>query len=348
MHCNVGDKIHERLGEAEKASVRAKDLTQQLLTFSKGGAPVKRTASIPDLLRDSVWFALSGSNVRCDLSIPGDLWPVEVDQGQISQVIHNLIINADQAMPAGGIIKVYAQNVFVEQQHRLPPAALGRTYVRLSVQDEGIGIPAENLTRVFDPYFTTKQKGSGLGLATCYSILKNHDGYITVESEMGQGTTFHAYLPATSKKRIRRRETREGPVVGRGLILVMDDEEILRNFVGDLLDYLGYEVEFAVDGEETIDLYVKAMEAGDPFDCVIMDLTIPGGMGGREAIQKLREIDPEVTAVVSSGYSDDPVMADFERHGFRGVVAKPYDAGQLSEVLHRVIRPRKKDTHSQD
>jgi PAS domain S-box-containing protein len=339
-HSRGHENVLKRLGEAEKASLRAKDLTHQLLTFSKGGAPVKKTSSIPDLLRDSAWFALSGSNVRCDLSIPGDLWPVEVDEGQISQVIHNLTINADQAMPHGGVIKVYAQNISVGPEHKLGPSLIGKKYVRLSVEDQGVGIPQENIAKVFDPYFTTKQKGSGLGLASCYSILKNHGGFITVESEIGTGTVFHVYLPAASATKAIQRPTANGPITGKGLVLVMDDEEILRNFVAELLKYLGYEVQLASDGEEAIELYGKAKAAGRPFDCVLMDLTIPGAMGGKEAIQQLLEIDPDVTAIVSSGYSDDPVMADYERHGFRGVVAKPYDAVQLSEVLHKVLGSR--------
>jgi two-component system cell cycle sensor histidine kinase/response regulator CckA len=315
-------------------------LTLQLLTFSKGGAPVKKTSSIPDLLRDSVWFALSGSNVRCDLSIPGDLWPVEIDEGQISQVIHNLIINADQAMPSGGVIKVRAENVLVSPEHKLGASLIGKRLVRLSVEDQGIGIPEENISKVFDPYFTTKPKGSGLGLASCYSILKNHGGFVTVDSEMGKGTTFHVYLPAASTKEASQRQVTDTPIPGKGSVLVMDDEEILRNFVAEVLYYLGYEVQLARHGLEAIELYGRAKEDGRPFDCVLMDLTIPGAMGGKEAIQKLLEIDPNVTAVVSSGYCDDPVMADYERYGFRGVAAKPYDAAQLSEVLRRVIARR--------
>ncbi|MGB6064011.1 MAG: response regulator [Desulfomonilaceae bacterium] len=348
MSSVAGDKIFDRLEEAEKASLRAKNLTHQLLTFSKGGAPLKKTASVAQLLRDSVWFALSGSNVRCDLSVPNDLWMVEVDEGQISQVIHNLVINADQAMPEGGTVKVYAENAATVPPHHSDALSNDRKYVRVSVQDEGIGIAPEHLSKVFDPYFTTKQKGSGLGLASCYSILRNHDGFVTVESDLGTGTTFHVYLPAVPMKKPAVKEAKVQPRPGKGTVLVMDDEEILRTFLGELLDLLGYEVEFACHGLEAIDLYCKAKAAGKPFDCVLMDLTIPGAMGGKEAIQRLLEIDPNVKAIVSSGYSDDPVMAEPEKHGFIGVVAKPYDAHLLGEVIHRVITDTNRSAVSQD
>jgi len=340
MHVRPDDKGFGRLVEAEKASLRAKDLTQQLLTFSKGGAPVKKMAAINDILKDSARFALRGSNVRCDVAIAKDLWLVEIDEGQISQVIHNLIINADQAMPEGGVIRVVAQNVLLGQDgDQGIPVEPGK-YVKVSVMDNGHGIAPENVTKVFDPYFTTKAKGSGLGLATSYSILKNHDGIITVDSEIGRGSTFQVYLPASSTNQEAQERPQEMILRGNGSVLVMDDEEMLRDFVGDLLDYLGYEVGLAADGQETIEAYSKAKEAGKPFDCVLMDLTIPGGMGGKEAIQILLEIDPEVRAIVSSGYSDDPVMADYRRYGFCGVVAKPYDAEQLREVLSKVIRDK--------
>jgi CheY-like chemotaxis protein len=312
-------------------------LTQQLLTFSKGGAPVKKTASIADVLRDSARFALRGSNVRCEFSIPDDLWPVEIDEGQISQVIHNLIINAYQAMPDGGAIRVSAENVLLGPDHDLSLTLNLGKYVSLSVEDEGHGIPQHLVSKIFDPYFTTKTKGSGLGLATSYSILKNHDGTITVESEVGKGSTFRIYLPVSSKKEPEKKTVKENPIPGQGRVLVMDDEAILRDFVGELLELLGYEVDFACDGAETLAVYSNAQERGQPYDCVIMDLTIPGGMGGKEAIQRLLELDPNVKAIVSSGYSDDPVMADYKRYGFCGVVAKPYDAETLSEVLHKVI-----------
>jgi len=335
MYAKPGDKIFERLKEAENASLRAKDLTQQLLTFSRGGAPIKKTAFISKLLEDTVAFVLSGSNVRCEFSISGDLWPVEVDEGQISQVINNLIINADHAMPRGGIIKVNAENIAVDVEQGLPLKE--GNYIKISVEDQGIGIPEEHLQKIFDPYFTSKQKGSGLGLATAYSIVKRHDGYVQVESELGAGTTFNIYLPASSKQILIEKELRERIHTGKGKILVMDDEEVIREVAGEMIEVLGYEVEFAKDGAEAIELYKKAKESAQPFHAIIMDLTIPGGMGGKETIQELIEIDPETKAIVCSGYSNDPIMADYRKYGFRGVIAKPYKIKELGEILYKVI-----------
>ncbi len=326
-------KIIEKLAQIEKASSQAKDLTQQLLTFSKGGAPVRKTTSISGLIRDSASFALRGSNVRCHFYIPADLWFVDVDEGQISQVINNLIINADQAMPEGGIVRVQAENVYVEEG--VLPVNEGQ-YVKISITDQGIGIPEKYLQKIFDPYFTTKQRGSGLGLSTSYSIIKHHDGYIDVESETGAGTTFHMYLPASERREEKEEKKRGEPVLGQGKILLMDDEAFVRDAASEILQYLGYTVEVAEDGKEAIDLYKKALE-DTPFDAIIMDLTIAGGMGGKEAIQTLQEFDPEVKAIVSSGYSTDPVMADYRKYGFRGVVTKPYSIEELSITLHRVL-----------
>jgi two-component system cell cycle sensor histidine kinase/response regulator CckA len=335
MYTKPEDKIFQRLRGAETASLRARHLTQQLLTFSKGGAPIKKTAFISELLKDTATFALSGSNVRCKFSIPGDVWPVEVDEGQISQVISNLIINASQAMPEGGMIKARAENIAVDAEQGLPLKE-GR-YMKISIEDQGIGIPKDHLQKIFDPYFTTKQKGSGLGLATAYSIVRRHDGCIQVKSELGVGSTFHIYLPASSKEALIEKELREGIPAGEGKILLMDDEELIREVAGEMLEILGYEVEFAKDGAEAIELYKKAKESAHPFDAIILDLTVPGGMGGKETVQELIEIDPEAKAIVSSGYSTDPVMADFKKYGFGAVVAKPYKIKELGEALHKVI-----------
>ncbi len=338
MYAEPEDKIFEKLSGAENASLRAKHLTQQLLTFSRGGAPIKKTAFISELLEDTATFALSGSNVRCEFSIPGDLWPVEVDEGQITQVINNLIINASQAMPEGGIIKARAENIVVDAEQGLPLKE-GK-YINISIEDRGIGIPEEHLQKIFDPYFTSKQKGSGLGLATAYSIVKRHDGCIQVKSELGVGSTFSIYLPASSKEVLIEKALRERIPTGKGKILLMDDEEPVREVGGEMLEGLGYEVEFTKDGAEAIELYKKAKESAQPFDAIIMDLTIPGRMGGKKAVEKLIEIDPEVKAIVSSGYSTDPIMADFRKYGFSGVIAKPYELNELGEALHKVIAGR--------
>jgi len=326
-----GEKIYERLIEAEKASLRAKDLAQQLLTFSSGGAPIKKTMFISDILKESALFALSGSNVQCEFSISNNLWAVEIDEGQINQAINNLIINAIQSMPEGGRIKLTAENVTVSEGEKK-----GR-YVKISIVDQGIGIPKEHLPKIFEPYFTTKQKGSGLGLAIVYSIIKKHDGYIEVETELGVGTTFKVYLPASLKNVFMRKGLKEKIQTGKGKILVMDDEELVRKVIGEMLVFLGYEVEFAKEGIEAIELYKKAKAQGQPFDAIIMDLTIPKGMGGKETINKLLEIDPTVKAIVSSGYSTDPVMTEFTKYGFKGFIIKPFKIKELGEVLYRVI-----------
>lgn len=323
------------LDQAEKAALRATSLTQQLLTFAKGGAPVKQTSSIAELLTDLSNFALSGSNVRCSTSIPKDLWPGNIDPGQISQVIHNLVINADQAMPEGGMIFIGAENAQVTGRDSLPLRA--GSYIRIGIRDTGVGIPPQNLPRIFDPYFTTKKKGSGLGLATAYSIVIRHDGCITVESEPGKGTTFHVYLPASPQATAASPQQKGSPVSGCGRILVMDDEQMIRDVAGGLLGVLGYVPYFAEHGKEAIELYLSAREKGEPFDAVIMDLTIPGGMGGKEAIRHLLEIDPEVKALVSSGYSTDPVLSDYRNYGFSGVVLKPYVVTDLSKALQSVL-----------
>jgi len=334
IHMQSEDITFKRLAAAEKAALQARDLTQHLLTFSRGGAPVKKAASITELLRDSVMFALTGSNVQCKFSIPADLRPLDVDEGQMNQVINNLIVNALQAMPEGGTIKVGAENIIVGAGQDLPLKE-GK-YVKISIEDEGIGISKAHLQKIFDPYFTTKQKGSGLGLAITYSIVRQHGGYIDVESDLGVGTKFSIYLPASSANMAAKERPGKEIIGGEGKVLLMDDEEVVRDVAGEMLKHMGYTVEFAKDGIGAIDLYIKARSSGRPFDVVIMDLTIPGGMGGKEAIKRLREIDPSVKAVVSSGYSNDPIMADFRSYGFSGIVAKPYKIEELGRVLDTV------------
>ncbi len=336
LYLKPTDKISEILTRGEKAALRAKDLTRQLLTFSRGGAPIKKTTKIKKLLHDIAGFSLSGSKAKYELSLPEDLWPVEIDEGQISQVINNIMINAEQALPEGGVIKVWAENITVSAQTKVP-LSKGK-YLKIAIKDQGQGITVENLKKIFDPFFTTKSEGSGLGLAIAYSTMKRHGGYILAESQVGVGTTFYIYLPAPDKEILAEREIEKRLYIGHGRILLMDDDQDLRDIAGLMLDHLGYEAEFAVDGAEAIKVYQKAKESGRPFDAVIMDLTIPGGMGGVETIHELLKIAPDIKAIVSSGYSNDPVMSEFSKYGFSDVVLKPYEITDLSGILHKVIR----------
>jgi PAS domain S-box-containing protein len=324
------DKLQHLLESAEQAAERAKDLTRQLLTFSKGGSPVKKIIPIQELLKNATEFALAGTNVRSRFDISPDLLTVEVDENQISQVIGNIVLNAQQAMPQGGVVSIRAENIVSSD---IDGSLKKGDYVKISIRDQGIGIPEEYLDMIFDPYFTTKEKGSGLGLSICYSIIQKHQGHIGVESLLGIGTTFIVYLPAVQTQRKESEQT-EKPVVmnGKGKILVMDDEETIRSVVGDILQYLGYTVDFASNGDEAVDLY-----SSQSYDAVILDLTIPGGMGGKEAIKHLREIDPAIKAIVSSGYSNDPIMSDYAAYGFKGVIVKPYTIHEISNVLKGVM-----------
>ncbi len=334
-YTNPQDKMYGRLAEAEKASLRARELTRQLLTFSRGGAPVKKTASIGELVKESAYFALRGSNVKCEFFITAGLLAVAVDEGQLSQVINNLIINADQAMPEGGTITVRCENVTLGDHDVLPLKA--GTYVKISIQDQGIGIPKEHLLKIFEPYFTTKQKGTGLGLASSYSIIKKHDGHITVESGPGAGTAFFIYLPASKEQGLPKKAEKDAPLAGKGKILIMDDEEAVRQVAGAMLRDLGYEITVAGDGAQAVELYKEAGESGKPFAAVIMDLTVAGGMGGKDAVKKLLQIDRSAKVIVSSGYSDDPVLAEYKNYGFSGIVVKPYNIKELGKAVYQVL-----------
>lgn len=335
LHLDPQDEVYDILEESERAAQSAKSLTQQLLTFSKGGSPVKVNIDVEDLIRSSVNFVLSGSNVRCNFEFSEDFWDVKADKGQISQVFNNLILNADQAMPEGGVITIRGETLKVKEGKGLPLKS-GK-YVMIKIRDRGIGMPEDIVSKIFDPFFTTKQKGSGLGLSTVFSIIKRHEGCITVQSELGKGSSFFVYLPAVYKDKIRHKGQKKKIHKGKGKILVMDDKSFVRNTAVEALKLFGYEVEGVADGTEVVTLYKEEMDKGKPFDLIILDLTIPGGMGGEDTLKKLREINPEVKAIVSSGYSDDPVMSEYKKHGFNAVVGKPYQYEELCEIVRKVI-----------
>ena len=326
------------LEDAENSMNRAIRLTKQLLTFAKGGAPVTERIRPDILVEEVVRFDLSGSNVKPVFKPAGDLWPAEADKGQIQQVFSNLAINARQAMPDGGHLYISLENADISR-NAVPGLKQGK-YIRIMVTDEGTGIDRKHLDRIFDPYFTTKQAGSGLGLATVYSIINKHGGGICVESQLGKGTTFTLYLPASESRQLP--ETKQPEAKGTGIeqtarILVMDDEEIIRNLVTAMLERSGYSVETSADGQQAIEMYKQELEDGNAFDVVIMDITIPGGIGGKQAIKDILKIHPEARVIVSSGYANDPVMANYAEYGFHGIVAKPYTRSKLLEVLSRVL-----------
>ncbi|WP_319586698.1 PAS domain S-box protein [uncultured Desulfobulbus sp.] len=328
------DNAYERLTTAETAALKAQKIALQFLTFAKGGAPVKHSVSVANLVKSYGRLTLSGTLSTCEYVIPDDLWRIDADEGQIGQVVTNILINADQAMQDGGVFKVNCENVMISGDDL--PMKSGR-YVKISITDPGKGIPEEYLSRVFDPYFTTKEKGNGLGLTSAYSIVKKHEGYLTVESTEGAGATFTFFLPASlSSATVPRLEEPQGEDE-RQKILVMDDDAMVRDILGAMLERLGHEAAFATDGAQAVEKFVQAQQSGAPFDVVIMDLIVPDGMGGREAMERLQSIDPHVKVIVSSGYSSNSVMADFESYGFRGVMAKPYRFSDLRKKLREVI-----------
>ncbi len=319
------------LEKIERAVVKAREITRQLITFSKGGAPLKESRDIAEIIKDNVDFVMKGKKSRVVFHIDDDLWPSEVDEGQISQVLQNILINADQAMPSGGIIEITACNEHTDTPaHSLPPG----NYLAITIKDQGTGIPEENLARIFDPYFTTKKSGSGLGLASSLSIMRKHSGTITVESSVGRGTAFTLFLPATNKPPVKREKIPEN-IRGTGKILVLDDDEEIITTIPPLLAARGFEVQVARDGAEAAARYRVARIMQDPFDAVILDLTIPGGMGGEEALALMREEDPDVVAIASSGYSGGPTMARFRERGFADILPKPY---RIEEMVYKLVQ----------
>jgi len=330
------DRIYNMLTEMEKASLRATNLTQQLLTFSRGWAPIRKTVFISELIKEGAAFVLSGSNIKCDFFIQDDLWPVEIDEGQIIQVINNLLINARQAMPDGGAVEIKAENIDVDFMKNIP--LKGGRYQLISIKDQGTGIPEEIQSKIFDPFFTTRVTGNGLGLSTSYSIIRKHNGYITLKSKQGEGTTFYIYLPA-SDKQVGKSSTpvdiQESRFKGR--VLLMDDEEIIRRTATEMLNYFGLEVDSAGEGDEACEMFLKAIESGNPYNLVIMDLTIPGGLGGKDTVKKFCDIDPDIKVIVSSGYSNDPILSDYKKYGFSGIVVKPYKMDDLYNQLKKFL-----------
>ncbi|HON78887.1 MAG TPA: ATP-binding protein [Spirochaetota bacterium] len=329
-----GSHEYSLLNDAEKASRRARDLIQQLLTFSRGGAPVKSVVSLEDLVNETAGFVLGGSDVRCECSFPQGLWNINADRSQIGQVLYNIMLNARQAMTRGGTISVTAEN---SMETSGPDDEKSGRYVRVYIRDQGTGISRKNMKDIYVPYFTTRKEGSGLGLSISRSIIRKHGGDIQIKSREGEGTTVEFTIPAAPE---REREEKAAPAAqaGGGRILLMDDDALICEVSSEMLKLLGYDVEIASSGEEAVEMYRKACERGEPFDCVIMDLTIPGGMDGSETLAVLREYDPRCRAIVSSGYSDDPVMAHYREYGFAGICPKPYSIDALEWVLADVLK----------
>ena len=321
-------EAYQLLDQAQKASIRAKSLTQQLLTFSKGGAPIKQTVSLEKIIKDSADFVLHGSSVTCAYILPEDLWAVDVDVGQMGQVIQNLVINASQAMPSGGMISITCQNRADQSSKK---------QVIITVADQGCGISKDQLEQVFDPYFSTKETGSGLGLAICHSIIVKHGGTISAESEEGKGTTFTICLPASTQIEKPAERSVPKPIAEKTTLrcLLMDDEAMTRTIVERMLTRIGHEVVSVNDGEAAIAAYREAFNGDSPFDICIMDLTIRGGMGGEQAVLEILKIDSQATAIVASGYSSDPIMANYSEYGFKASLSKPFMMEELSETVSK-------------
>ena len=337
----LSDNLLDLLKDADKASQRASDLTKQLLAFAKGGEPDIKVSAVHEIVKVAATFILTGTDIKCNFDIPDDLWRAQVDKGQISQVIENLILNARQAMPNGGEINIVMRNI--TREHASELYLDEGMYICIEISDNGVGISQDNLSKIFDPYFTTKNKGSGLGLAMSYSIINRHKGRITVESdENGKGTKFLIYLPAdgidggVSSDDSADIPESKSDIIGK--IMVMDDELLIRKLFSSMLVRLGYDVITAVNGEEALASYKKSMESGDRIDIVMLDLTIPGGMGGEETASKLLELDPDVNMIVVSGYENNPVLANFREYGFSAALPKPFGLNDLEQAL-KVAHP---------
>ena len=330
-------RVAVSLSKAMSVFDRAKHLIEQLLTFSKGGIPIRKTQSIVKVVRDSIQFVLSGSTVSPVFDIPNDLWLCDFDANQIAQVIDDITINARQAMPLGGKLTVSITNIGPPNP---APLLTTKSYIRISIRDTGTGIAKEYLPKIFDPFFTTKQQGSGLGLATSYSIINKHEGYISVESELGKGTVFHVFLPAAAGRSATPDNQLHSPHTGRGRILVMDDEAFILDIASQLLEHMGYEVLTVPDGDRAIEAVKQSVSTGHRFIAALLDLTIPGGKGGKEAAAAIISIDNAIITIASSGYSDDPVMANPATYGFATRLVKPYRSEDISQVLELVLKKK--------
>jgi nitrogen-specific signal transduction histidine kinase/ActR/RegA family two-component response regulator len=333
-------KVIQSLETAEKAAIRAKDLSFQLLTFSKGGDPIKKQTSLQGIIQESANFILRGSKNKLETIIPDDIWTVEADPGQIGQVIQNLVLNADQATVKPGTITISCSNVTIDEHNHGNLNIQNGKYVRVAVKDEGTGIPEELKNKIFDPYFSTKSIGNGLGLTTCYNIIEKHQGDLKFSSVLNKGTEFYFYLPVDKHINLTKENKAsddEKVAIGSGKIMVVDDEEMVRDLVFDILTGLGYNVECFPEGGSAISKYKEVFET-DPFDIVITDLTIPGGIGGKEVVSSILKINPKAKIIVSSGYSNDPMMAEHIKYGFSGVIPKPYDVEALSKVITNAMQ----------
>jgi PAS domain S-box-containing protein len=332
-------KVTTYLSKAMNTIDRARALTGQLLTFAKGGAPIQKIDHLFPFVEETAKFALSGSSVLCNFDVPPDLWACNFDKNQIGQVIDNLIINAQQAMPVGGTIELSARNIsLAEKEH---PVLEKGDYVKISIKDSGIGIPKELLAKLFDPFFTTKEKGHGLGLATCYSIINRHGGCIDVESEQGKGSTFKVYLPASTENVSSARKKTDKTHKGNGIFMVMDDEEVIRDTISAMLETLGYTIVTKDNGKDAINFFISETKANRKIAGMIFDLTVPGGMGGKAAIEEIRKLNKNIPAFVASGYADDPVMKNPNEYGFMASISKPFRLKALVEMLNRYMKPKK-------
>jgi PAS domain S-box-containing protein len=330
-----GHELFEAITGIVESGRLARSLTQQLLTFAQGGEPLRKPHDLRPLVRSAARFATGGKPVNCVFEFAEDLYGVEVDQGQMTQVVSNLVLNAVQTMVDGGTIRLALTNVDVDEgQH----GGLSQgQYVRLTVSDEGEGIPRDQLAKVFEPYFSTKPQGSGLGLAIVYSVVKRHAGRVDVESAVGQGTTFSVFLPRTTAAVVPTEQAEVPAPCGQARVLIMDDQGLILDLATRVLKRLGYQATVARDGRKAIELYREAHLSGRPFDVVILDLTVAGGMGGVDAVAELVKIDPQVKAIASSGYATDPVMAKPKEYGFVGILPKPYSIRLVGQVLAEVV-----------